>query len=180
MKISAKTEYACIAVLELAKNHGSSEPVRIRNIAEQHKVPPRFLVQILLQLKGAGIVSSTRGAAGGYHLIPKPEDVTLGQVMNIIEGPVQIPKRLSDPAGSSSVIGILGNVWDAAEQKRQNHLNGVTFADLVKLAAEHPASSAAPIQSSPAASTSPAILAPPPVPAQPQDPVVQESKPAYA
>ncbi|MGL6195218.1 MAG: RrF2 family transcriptional regulator, partial [Thermoguttaceae bacterium] len=93
MKISAKTEYACIAVMELAKNYGSNEPVRIRNIAEQHQVPPRFLVQILLQLKSAGIVSSTRGAAGGYHLIPKPEDVTLGQVMNIIEGPVQSPKR---------------------------------------------------------------------------------------
>ncbi len=180
MKISAKTEYACIAVLELAKNQGSSEPVRIRNIAEQHKVPPRFLVQILLQLKGAGIVSSTRGAAGGYHLIPKPEDVTLGQVMNIIEGPVLIPKRLSDTAGSSSVIGILGRVWDAAEQKRQNHLNSVTFADLVKQAGELPSPLTTPVSSPSAASDSPAILAPPSIPVQPQDPVIQESKSAYA
>ena len=51
MKISAKTEYACIAMLELSSRYGSGEPVRIRKIAERHNVPPRFLVQILLQLK---------------------------------------------------------------------------------------------------------------------------------
>ena len=68
MRVSAKTEYACIAMLELAAQYGSAEPVRIRRIAERHDVPPRFLVQILLQLKGAGLVASVRGAAGGYHL----------------------------------------------------------------------------------------------------------------
>ena len=64
MRISAKTEYACIAMLELASQYGSGTPVRIRRIAERHDVPPRFLVQILLQLKGAGLVTSVRGAAG--------------------------------------------------------------------------------------------------------------------
>ena len=86
MKISAKTEYACIAMLELAARYGAREPVRIRKIAERHGVPPRFLVQILLQLKGAGFVASTRGAAGGYHLIMPPDEVSLGQVMEVIEG----------------------------------------------------------------------------------------------
>ena len=64
MIVSAKTEYACIAVLELAARHGQPEPVRIRQIAEAHGIPSRFLVQILLQLKSAGLVQSTRGAAG--------------------------------------------------------------------------------------------------------------------
>ena len=65
MRVSAKTEYACIAMLELAAQYGSSEPVRIRRIAERHDVPPRFLVQILLQLKGAGLVASVpRGSRG--------------------------------------------------------------------------------------------------------------------
>ena len=171
MKISAKTEYACIAVLELAKSQGSNEPVRIRSIAEQHQVPPRFLVQILLQLKGAGIVSSTRGAAGGYHLIPKPEDVTLGQVMNIIDGPVQSQKRMNQNDAPSSAIEILNNVWDTAEQKRQDHLQSVTFADLVMLTSELAAKS----------QEFPTILSPPPIPSQPHhDPVTQESKPTYA
>ncbi len=134
MKISAKTEYACIAVMELAKSHGSNEPVRIRNIAEQHQVPARFLVQILLQLKGAGIVSSIRGASGGYHLIPKPEEVTLGQVMNIIDGPVQPPKRINDQDNSSSAVQVLNQVWETAEKKRQDHLYNVSIADLVRMA----------------------------------------------
>src|SRR3954452_14365815 len=68
MRVSAKAEYACIAMLELAANYGDSQPVRVKSIADHHGIPQRFLVQILLQLKGAGYVTSTRGAAGGYQL----------------------------------------------------------------------------------------------------------------
>ena len=133
LKISAKTEYACIAVMELAARKDSAEPVRIRNIAERHAVPPRFLVQILLQLKGADIVESTRGASGGYRLKKRPEDITLGQVMNIIEGPVLGGKRAAPLAGdSTSAASVLNKVWDAAEQRRQDHLNNITFADLIR------------------------------------------------
>src|ERR1700735_2272211 len=77
VKVSAKTEYACIAMLERSASFGSGEPVRIRKIAEDHGVPSRFLVQILLQLKGAGYVNSTRGAAGGYELIKPPDEISL-------------------------------------------------------------------------------------------------------
>ncbi len=68
MKVSAKTEYASIAVLELSQSYHTGEPVRIRDIADRHGIPSRFLVQILLQLKGVGIVQSSRGAGGGYQL----------------------------------------------------------------------------------------------------------------
>src|SRR5947209_1425533 len=86
MKLSAKTEYACIAVLELARRFEAGEPVRIREIADEHGIPGRFLVQILLQLKGAGYVASTRGALGGYQLLKPPEKITLGEIMGVIEG----------------------------------------------------------------------------------------------
>ncbi|MEK6249372.1 MAG: Rrf2 family transcriptional regulator, partial [Planctomycetales bacterium] len=81
MKIGAKTEYACIAMLELADRFGTGQPVRIRDIADRQNIPSRFLVQILLQLKAAGLVSSTRGAAGGYQLIRDPDAITLAEVM---------------------------------------------------------------------------------------------------
>jgi Rrf2 family cysteine metabolism transcriptional repressor len=68
MKISAKAEYACLAILDLARPRPDDAPVRIREIAESNGIPERYLVQILLQLKGAGLVLSTRGAAGGYKL----------------------------------------------------------------------------------------------------------------
>ena len=74
-------------MLELAASFGSGEPVRIGEIAETHGIPSRFLVQILLQLKGAGLVTSTRGAAGGYQLLKPPDEITLGAVMSFIDGP---------------------------------------------------------------------------------------------
>ncbi len=137
LKISAKTEYACIAVMELAVHQHSSEPVRIRSISERHAVPPRFLVQILLQLKGAGIVESTRGASGGYRLKMRPEDITLAQVMDIIDAPVSSGKRSMNQDGIESDAAIvLNRVWDAAEQCRQNFLHNVTFADLIRQTAD--------------------------------------------
>ena len=96
MIVSAKTEYACIAVLELAARHSRDEPVRIREIAEAHGVPSRFLVQILLQLKSAGLVQSIRGAAGGYVLAREPEEITLLDVMTVVDA------QLGQPATSAA------------------------------------------------------------------------------
>ena len=86
MNISAKTAYACLAIIELASDYGSGKPMQIGVIAKRHGIPPRFLVQILLQMKGAGFVSSTRGASGGYQLIKDPTTITLADVMSVIEG----------------------------------------------------------------------------------------------
>jgi Rrf2 family protein len=83
---SAKTEYACLAVLELAAQFGSGETLRVRMIADRQGIPSPFLVQILLQLKSAGVVESTRGAAGGYRLARDPATLSLGEVVAIIEG----------------------------------------------------------------------------------------------
>lgn len=150
LKISAKTEYACIAVMELAAHQDSTEPVRIRNIAERHSVPPRFLVQILLQLKGANIVESTRGASGGYRLKKRPEDVTLGEVMYIVDAPVAGGKRTLSPSGAESPAAlVLNKVWDVAELRRQEHLNSITFADLIREAGFFNGSVSSPASTSP-------------------------------
>ncbi len=135
MKISAKTEYACIAMLELASRYGSGEPVRIRKIAERHDVPPRFLVQILLQLKGAGFVASTRGAAGGYHLIRPPEDVSLGQVMDVIDG-TSASGNGKGPSASpdSPAVKVLMRAWKEVNNKEREMLGGITFAELLERA----------------------------------------------
>lgn len=132
MKISAKTEYACIAMLELARHHGSGEPVRIRSIADEHGVPSRFLVQILLQLKGAGLVTSTRGAAGGYQLVKPPDEISLAEVMNVIEGP-------DEPIGTSAspdslAVKVLQSAWQEVADVERGMLHRITFADLVERA----------------------------------------------
>ncbi len=129
MTVSAKTEYACIAVMELATRWGSGELVRIRQIADAHGIPSRFLVQILLQLKGAGIVSSTRGAAGGYQLIKDPAEVTLAEVMAVVEG--QNGRLTSNTAAPTPASQSLLAAWQEAADAQQEILDSVTFADLV-------------------------------------------------
>ena len=128
MNISAKTEYACIAVLELAKNVSSKEPLRIRDIADNHGIPARFLVQILLQLKGAGIVSSTRGASGGYRLAINPEAISLYRVMNVIEGNQSIESSLKEVTSSSRVLNL---VWKSIHESNIQQLEEITFDELV-------------------------------------------------
>ncbi len=134
MKVSAKTEYACIAMLELASNYSSGEPVRVGSIAEGHGIPSRFLVQILLQLKSAGYVSSTRGAAGGYQLIRPPAEITLGEVMAVIEGPRDVDPT-SSASADSTAAAVLLNVWREVSLVEQEMLEAITFADLVERAA---------------------------------------------
>lgn len=132
MKISAKTEYACIAMLELASRYGSGEPVRIRKIAERHDVPPRFLVQILLQLKGAGLVASTRGAAGGYHLLRSPEHLTLGEVMDVIVGaPSNGNGKACSASPESPAVKVLMKAWQDVRAVERDMLNAITFAELL-------------------------------------------------
>lgn len=138
LKISAKTEYACIAMLELSSRFGSGEPVRIRRIAERHDVPPRFLVQILLQLKGAGLVASTRGAAGGYHLLKPPEEVSLGEVMDVIEGSPNGngEAKVSSASPDSPAVKVLMKAWHDIAAVEREMLNGITFAELLDRARE--------------------------------------------
>jgi len=134
MKVSAKTEYACIAMLELASQYGSGEPVRIRKIAERHDVPPRFLVQILLQLKGAGLVASVRGAAGGYHLVRPPQEVSLGEVMEVVEGQTEENGHTTSASPDSPAVKVLVQTWKEVDAVQRRMLQEITLADLVERA----------------------------------------------
>lgn len=87
MKLSKKSEYGLRALLELALVHEKTTLQR-RDIADRQHIPVEFLEQILLTLKRAGLVSSRRGVNGGYDLIKQPNEITLGQVIRILDGPL--------------------------------------------------------------------------------------------
>ena len=129
MTISAKVEYACVAVLELAARYDSDEPVRIRDIADAHGIPSRFLVQILLQLKGAGLVQSTRGATGGYALAKPPEAISLADVMEVLEGPTQVHSNI---ARQTPATRALQSVWNEVADTQRTMLESTTFATLAE------------------------------------------------
>jgi Rrf2 family protein len=130
MNVSAKTEYACTAVLELASAFGSGELLQVRKIAESHAIPSKFLVQILLQLKAAGVVNSARGACGGYRLARDPSEITIWDVVTIVEG-VPGPRT---PVTGGVAARILSDVWQRAGDRSRAELQAVTFAELLERA----------------------------------------------
>ncbi len=133
MNLSAKTEYACLAMLQLAADYASGEPQQIRRIAEVHGIPSRFLVQILLQLKGASLVLSTRGAAGGYRLARPPAEITLAEVIEVMEG----DKRPASSAGKKTpLVGSLLNFCRELDEIQRDRLLDITLMDLVEQASQ--------------------------------------------
>lgn len=129
MRVSAKAEYACIAMLELAANHGAPQPVRVKVIADAHGIPQRFLVQILLQLKGAGLVVSVRGAAGGYQLARSPADISVANVVNTIDRPLT---RRETTTVRSPVVQAIRGVWKEIQDEEQRMLEELSLAELLR------------------------------------------------
>jgi Rrf2 family transcriptional regulator, cysteine metabolism repressor len=132
MKLSAKAEYACLAVLALARHRPDDPPVRIREIAETHGIPERYLVQILLQLKGAGLVVSTRGASGGYRLARPAEEISLGEVLTAIDGPGDPQREFHQPAARA-----LARVWETVRAAERAVLDQTSLAQLAQSVSPH-------------------------------------------
>src|SRR6187455_19681 len=130
MKLSAKTEYACLAMLQMAAEYESAEPLQIRRIADEQGIPSRFLVQILLQLKGAVLVVSTRGAAGGYRLARSPQEISLADVIEVIEGSDR-PQPNSNKR--SPLVGALLSLSRELADNQHERLAETTLTDLVEI-----------------------------------------------
>jgi Rrf2 family cysteine metabolism transcriptional repressor len=131
MRVSAKAEYACIAMIELAANHGEPQPVRVKSIAEAHGIPLRFLIQILLQLKGAGLVVSIRGASGGYQLARAPEEISVADIINLMDRTSSGARTEAEPRSSPAARAIR-TLWKQIQQQEQRLLEEATLADLVR------------------------------------------------
>lgn len=128
MKLSAKTEYACLALIELAEQHPSGATVRAGDIASRHGIPLQFLVQILRTLRSAGFVESARGAGGGYRLSCSPTELTLADVVDLMEGPSE--ERPAAP--KSPCCDVLQSALEAAAAAHREVLEETTLADLVE------------------------------------------------
>lgn len=87
--LSKKTQYAIKALVILGKNYGK-QPMQILRIAQEDKIPKKFLEQILLELRNAGLLVSKKGAGGGYSLNKDPNEIFLAQVLRITGGPIAL------------------------------------------------------------------------------------------
>lgn len=135
MKISAKAEYACLALLALAQHGHKAPPLRIREISESQRIPERYLVQILLQLKGAGLVVSLRGASGGYRLARPAVEISLSDVLAAIDGPD--PSARERPEGKRPGALILATVWNRLRAAERCVLEGTSIGELVAQSSPH-------------------------------------------
>jgi Rrf2 family protein len=130
MRLSAKAEYACVAMLELAANYPTGKAVPIKAIADSQRLSAYFLPQILLQLKTVGLVESVRGSSGGYQLARAPENITLAEVIYAID---ERPPLTHLPIGSKSTpaIAVLQSVWKEIQIEEQRVLE-TSLAELVR------------------------------------------------
>jgi Rrf2 family protein len=130
VRVTAKAEYAVRAVMELAGGEGA--PVKRDRIVAAQGIPPKFLENILAELRHAGLVESQRGSEGGYWLAHKPEDVTVAEVMRAVEGPLaSVRSSRPETLEYDGLAEPLQIVWVALRASIRRVLDEVTIAQLI-------------------------------------------------
>ena len=132
MKFSVKSDYATRAVLGLSRHYPNEAALRMEDVAEEQGVPPKYLPQILIELKARGIVRSVRGKEGGYLLARPPAEITLGDVLRAVQGPL-----FDTPAlGDSHCPPELQRAWQKLRQSLEEAANAITFQQKLEEGAE--------------------------------------------
>jgi Rrf2 family iron-sulfur cluster assembly transcriptional regulator len=133
MRVSTRGDYACRALLSLALHADESGPTSVRDIAERTGLPQPYLEQILLALKGAGLVRSKRGVGGGYVLARPPDQIQLSEVISAVDGPISLGdfgQPHQDGACDHEGQCVLLAIWDVAGENMRRHLAGYTLASV--------------------------------------------------
>jgi len=134
MKLSTKGKYGVRALFEIARNFGKG-PLTIREIAERQQISLSYLEQILHRLGKAGIIESVRGPHGGYELARKPADLTIGDVVRALEGPIALSHCLEPGASAGCYQAddcVARMVWSRVGEKIEEALDSITFEQLLK------------------------------------------------
>lgn len=133
MKISTKGRYALRLMLDLAL-HDTGEPTRIRDIAARQEISEKYLEQIISTLNKAGYVRSIRGPQGGYHLVKKPEQYTVGMILRLTEGSLAPVACLEDEVNlcERQEGCVTLRLWQMLDQAISQVVDKVTLADLVE------------------------------------------------
>jgi Rrf2 family protein len=119
-----------MAAVDLAMQAGTG-PIQAKSIARRQGIPARFLEQVLHAMKKAGLVSSQRGAQGGYVLSRKPSDVSVAEILEALEGPVLRMTELNGRDHGGSLSGaLLAKVWDRVQDAERQVLEGITVEEL--------------------------------------------------
>jgi Rrf2 family protein len=140
VRVSTRGDYACRALLSLALHldeSGAAVPTSVRDIAERTGLPQPYLEQILLALKGAGLVRSKRGVGGGYVLARSPKEIKLSEIVSAVDGPITLGdfgQPHQDGACDHEGQCVLIAVWNEAGEHMRRHLDTYTLQSIADAA----------------------------------------------
>lgn len=129
MNISSRCDYACRAIVELARHVQNGTPLTATAIAEARNIPEKYLVHILLQLKKSGILTSVRGAQGGYKLAQKSSDISLLDIVLAVDGPLMEPAPCVDESSKE-----LQAAWEGVAEGMESVLGEISIQDILEKA----------------------------------------------
>ncbi|BBB92884.1 MAG TPA: Rrf2 family transcriptional regulator [Methylomusa anaerophila] len=136
MKLSTKGRYGVAAMYDLALHYGRG-PISLKSVAQRQGISEHYLEQLMGTLRNAGYVKSVRGAQGGYSLTKNPADISVGDIVRIMEGPiVPVDCLLTDAVGNTyckrANICVTRDVWAKVRDSINSVLNSISLADLCK------------------------------------------------
>ena len=137
MRVSSKGDYACRALLSLALHGAQPSPTSVRDIAERTAIPQPYLEQILLALKGAGLVRSKRGVGGGYVLARPAAEIRISEILSAVDGPISLGdfgEPHQDGACNHEGQCVLLAIWKTAGEHMRRILDGFTLQSVADAA----------------------------------------------
>lgn len=130
MEISTQGRYGVRALIDLAVN-ADSNAVPLREISERQNISERYLEQIFAELKKAGLIRSIRGAHGGYLLNHQPEEISLADILGVLEGKIAPEINIKNEQGEEEVFQTVAQeIWLKLEEGLQELMKSITLADL--------------------------------------------------
>jgi Rrf2 family protein len=133
MKLSTRTRYGVRLMVALAINYGK-DPVFLKDIAKGENISEKYLSLIIIPLRGVGLVKSIRGAHGGYNLAKEPSQITLKEIVDVLEGDCSLVDCVKNPSSCSRVpICASRDIWAIIGEKISETLSSITLEKLVKM-----------------------------------------------
>ena len=132
MKLSTRSRYGTRMVLTLAERYEDG-PVRIGTIAKLLDISVKYLEQLIIPLKKAQLIKSIRGPKGGHSLAKSPDDITVGEIVKILEGGIDLSDCVGDLESCSNTGHcVVRGVWEDATNAMYDKLNSVTFSQMIE------------------------------------------------
>lgn len=133
MKLSTRSRYGTRMMLDMAE-HYNEGPIPIGDIATRQDISAKYLQQLLIPLKKIGYVKSVRGPKGGHMLTRPPDKITVGEIVSVLEGKINLSECIEHPdACNRSSSCLTRNIWGEATKAMYDKLNSITLSEMIKL-----------------------------------------------